>query len=685
MLHVDQYMRSALRAVAGCLVLAALALCPRSAVAQDSDDEPATTSESTGLEQPKAGEPDAVVVTGTRTEQRRSDSPVAAEVITRKQLEESGATNVAQVMTMSGGVQVERSFAGVGVSLQGLDPKHTLVLIDGERLPGTKDGVFDLERLNLEQIERIEILRGAGSALYGADAIGGVINIITRGLPDTGAAALIGGASVMLGSDRSKEGTARLGGRTGPVSGHVVGGYHSLPSFALDDNDESPETDGSSINDWYTKGSAKWQVAPRTKISSGAEFAKRERSGVDASDAGAVFDRRQVVDMYDAHLGLEHKTDGGDRVVSSARFNHLRDQFLRDQRNSNRQDSYEDSLIWYAQANGQVDLKLPAQNVLSVGVDGILEQAENPRIVRRESCDFESPTTECKTAQRRRGAVYIQDVLTALLDPYLVFVGGARVEGDTHFGVETVPRLAVRFDPIETLTLRTSVGRGYRAPSFKELYLRFDNPSVGYTVRGNTKLEPERSVSYQASLDWKPIKTVSVHVNAFRNDLEGLIDFQLTTPATADGELDRFELTNIASAYTQGVQTELSYRLWPLIEIRGSWQILEAINTSEDRPLSGRAEMQLSGMLVLRDPSNGLSLNVSSVWTGKRPFYLQTDGDEVTRFEADPYMNLAVNIGWRIYSYLRLSVRGENLLDEGDKDFLGQRPRRFVLALGAGL
>ena len=97
-------------------------------------------------------------------------------------------------------MQVTRSYGGAGVTLQGLDEKHTLILIDGDRVLGQKDGITDLSRINLDQVERIEIVRGAASALYGADALGGVVNIITRKTGKRFRASVQGG----YGTDHSK-------------------------------------------------------------------------------------------------------------------------------------------------------------------------------------------------------------------------------------------------------------------------------------------------------------------------------------------------------------------------------------------------------------------------------------------------------------------------------------------------
>jgi outer membrane receptor protein involved in Fe transport len=126
------------------------------------------------------GELDVVVVTGSKMEEKLSDAVTQVEVITRAQIEDTPAENAADLLEEQHGIQVNRSFSGAGVRIQGFDNKHVLILIDGERQVGRIDGVIDLTRIPADLIEQIEIVKGPSSSLYGSDAMGGVINIITR-------------------------------------------------------------------------------------------------------------------------------------------------------------------------------------------------------------------------------------------------------------------------------------------------------------------------------------------------------------------------------------------------------------------------------------------------------------------------------------------------------------------------
>src|SRR5450759_1851563 len=124
---------------------------------------------------------DEVVVTGTRSEKTLKNVPVLTQVISARKMLELGITNVTDALaTMVPGVNVSHNGTLVTVTLQVMDSKYVLFLIDGERIAGEVHGDINYSMLNLENIDRIEIIKGASSSLYGSNAIGGVINIITK-------------------------------------------------------------------------------------------------------------------------------------------------------------------------------------------------------------------------------------------------------------------------------------------------------------------------------------------------------------------------------------------------------------------------------------------------------------------------------------------------------------------------
>lgn len=150
-------------------------LCSNLVVAQETTESDVEESEETSESDPN----ETIVVTGSRTEQLVEKSAVPITVITKEDIEAYGPGDISLLLQQMSGIQISNSVLGSSLQIQGLEPEHILILIDGQRVLGEKDGVIDISRLSLNNIERIEIVRGPSSVLYGSNAMGGVINIIT--------------------------------------------------------------------------------------------------------------------------------------------------------------------------------------------------------------------------------------------------------------------------------------------------------------------------------------------------------------------------------------------------------------------------------------------------------------------------------------------------------------------------
>ncbi|WP_394673265.1 TonB-dependent receptor [Limnobacter sp.] len=166
---------------------------------------------------------DSVVVTATRTEQPITEVLADVTVIDRETLDRAGQTSLREVLAQQPGVQMSANGSyrsNTNVFLRGASATQTILLVDGVRVGSATSGGFSLETIPLESIERIEILRGAASALYGPDAVGGVIQIITRqaGTPRRS-------VSVGVGTDGQRLGAAHFSGKTG-MFGYSLGFSH---------------------------------------------------------------------------------------------------------------------------------------------------------------------------------------------------------------------------------------------------------------------------------------------------------------------------------------------------------------------------------------------------------------------------------------------------------------------------
>jgi len=447
---------------------------------------------------------DTLIVTATRTEIPLSDAIVPVTVITRENIELSLATDLAELLRFEAGIDIGRN-GGPGQStsifLRGTESNHTLVLIDGVRMnPGTLGGAA-IQHIAPEIIERVEIVKGARSALFGTDAIGGVINIITRRANDAYLESSVG-----AGSFDSR-------------SGYVSGGNHSANGeFGITLNWQS--TDG---------------FAPRvdSDIERGYEnltanlYASRQFGSSDISvrhwqTEGTVeyldfFLSPADQDFENATTAIELNTTFGDRGTSK-----LIASFMQDDISQNQVDDFVKSdrisVDWqYSHAL--------EHHTLTGGLFAIDESAS--------SLSFGSGFDEDTTVR----AVFLQDQWSH--NRHRTFVALRLTDHET-FGNHTTWNAEYAFELSDAWTLNAGLGHAFRAPDATDRF--------GFG--GNADLRPELADEVQLGLRYTPATGHSIDIEFYSNDIDDLIEFDLQT----------FELRNIATAQIRGAQLGYEYR-----------------------------------------------------------------------------------------------------------------------------
>jgi len=618
------------------------------------DDAPPEDETSEAPEDPD--DPGEVyVVTGSRTEQAISESVVVTDVVSREQIEAAGAEDASQILDSMTGVEIVRTFRGAGVRMQGLDSEYVLVLIDGQRMIGRRDGVLDLSRIPAERIERIEVVKGAASALYGSDAIAGVINIITREPEDPFSAE----GHMSYGSRNTIAGSTVLGVKRDRWSVGADLGWHSTDGYDWDPSD--PGTDGNRVRQGTADIGAHGKITEDWRVSADASYLQRDSQGVDQTGP-ATFDRRNLVEEAGARLGSENIIGARSKLRSNLTGSMLRDQYLLDQQGSDALDVYEESRESLIQLDSQLDWVLGEIQFLSAGVEGSTELMDSPRLSR--------------PGERYRFAAFAQDELRLLRDDQLAIVPSARVDMDSWFGVHPTPRLALRYDPIETLAFRLAGGQGFRAPVFKEMFLYFENPSANYQVEGNPDLKPETSLNLSAGVEWAPIDALRFRVDLFRNQLEDMIAYGLVADATSTSYA-RWSYVNVAEALTQGVEIAGSAQLAEGAQLDLGYTFTHTWDGESDRPLEGRAPHRANAALSLAHAGWGLSGNLRGSVAGTTRFYFDADGDGSEDIvDTDPYVVIDARLQQRILrKRLALFAGVDNVLNAGDAIYIHLDPR----------
>jgi len=595
-------------------------------------------------ELPGSWQGEEVVVTATRTPNPISKLPVAVEVITRQQIEESGALNLADLLTEAHDINALEPTSGrLGVArLRGLDSRLTLVLIDGYRITSGFQGYVDLHEIPSGMIERVEIVRGAGSALYGSDAVGGVVNVITRQPTKD----LHGGMSVSGGESRYGEaGTAStdgwLSGTTGKLGFSLSGSWYNRGSYDRNPSDLTTDGDHRKIASGST--ALTYELSPAVKLSTGFVYADNQLDGLRSQSSGD-FDRSVSSDRLLGYAGLDVKT--GDDSALSLRVSGTTYDWSSDMANVNGLPYVATSISGatktttetttttrtkVVQDSEQFDAKWTGSPVdahrLTAGVEYRTENREDysrtvtKKVVTKSNITTgaitSGPTTTVTTDEPRLShdannlGLFLQDEITVVKP--LTVIAGFRFDDHSDFGSEVSPKIAALMRIDDHLNMRASYGEGFRAPSLYELYTGSVQTKKSI-VLSNPDLDAERSRTYEIGADLS-LGSFNAGLTGFRNEIRNMISQVLvdatTTPAT-------YKFMNIAQAMTRGLEINASLRLSDSFTISDQVTLLDTRDEKTGRALLFAPDTTNIVRLDGVSKRLGLKGNIRVVTTGRQ-------------------------------------------------------------------
>lgn len=439
---------------------------------------------------------DQVVVTGTRTPKLLKDTPIQTRVISSKDIAKVDATNVEDLLQqeLPG---VEFSYAmnqQVHMNLSGFGGQGVLFLVDGERLAGETMDDVDFTRLNMSNVERIEIVKGAASALYGSNAGGGVINIITKDGKDP--------FSLNINARYApRHNEQRYGGTLG-VNGKYFGNTLNVVYSGVDNFDvhsaENPVTRVVSTiygdKTFNVKDQVSWRPQDGMKITGRAGYFYRTLS--------RTVDTPERYRDFSAGLHGTWKISDQDNIDLSYSF----DQYDKsDYQKITNLDIRDYSNVQNA-FRGVYNHSFSDNDILTVGVDFMHDYLMSSNI------------GEAKTQDTYD--IFAQ--YDIIINPHWEFVGALRYDYFSARKVSRVtPKLTACYKNLKHLIVRFGYGMGFRAPTLKEMYYNFDMAGI-WIVQGNADLKPEVSHNFTASAEWTQGHfdfTMSAYYNKMQNKL----------------------------------------------------------------------------------------------------------------------------------------------------------------------
>jgi len=531
-----------------------------------------------------------VVVTGTRTPEQSQRATVRVDVVTREEAARRGATNVAEALAGQLGVQVNPAAnASIGspsaIQIQGLDRQRVLVLEDGERVIGDVGGAIDLSRMPLSDVARIEVVAGPMSSLYGTSAIGGVVNIVS-------------GAPLAMGfSER-----ARLEGRN--RYGFIAQGnaaWRGERSFAAIDGNFA-RTDGIALREGaidlamperlQAMGGMRFgtQIGPKIRVQARARWLHDASMGRQSQEIPGLgtyrIDLPQVTNRFAVHVV---------ELVDLGRGSNLRlalgQQWAFDTTEKDRFESPIDESRARKASLSSLEMTMTlADGPRRTWVVGARAEVEklSQSLSRTQLVTGELQTTtedELTPVSLGSVAAYAQLGWKAL-DSLTVLLGG-RAEVHLRYGAVAVPRIALAYQPSPKVTMRASVGRGFRAPAAKEIGFAFDHGALGYRVLGNPDLGPETSWGTSGDMSFRPTERLLIRGGIFVNWIDNMIDIDIR-PTASQGGIDDYTYQNIGRARTFGVQVDAAHTITKRMRTEVGYAYLWTRDDENGRPLEGR-------------------------------------------------------------------------------------------------
>ncbi|HEU5049420.1 MAG TPA: TonB-dependent receptor, partial [Gemmatimonadales bacterium] len=584
----------------------------------------------------RAVEVDEIIVTSERAPGRASDAPAAVRTLSRTELERRAGTDLTTILRDVPGVQIDPVVgSGAGVVLQGLGSDRVLILLDGAPVAGRIGGEFDISRIAPSQLERVEIVEGPQSTLYGSTAIGGVVNLLTR--RDAGRRVELG---TQVGSFGQRDVRGRVSAPLGRLTGTVDLGRREV--------DLVPGTSRT------TPGTAeRWDGLARvgTALGAGSLDARflgviEEQAYQGASHGGATSHSFNDNWQYDALVSatLDARARTEIRLHGSI-YNH---RFISSPTESRDAGTPE----WDRQR--VLDAEVIRRGTIGmhrwiVGAKGEREWLESARI---------------DGGERAGSNVAGFGSADWMLAPWLRSTTGLRVTTSDQWGTDVAPRVAfVAYAPAGVY-LKAGGARGFRAPSFKELYTDFTNTQgFTYTVLGDPGLEPEYSWNASAEIG-RTAAGSTMYVRGFRNWLRNFIETSLVDPATST-----FQYQNVARARTAGLEAGGSLTRG-IVSVSASHAWLDTEDESSGEPLLGRAAHMSRGAVTV---TPGIaSLTGELVHSSSVPLQRAASG---TTYQA-AYARINLSAGVTLFHDARLTLGVDNLADtrpEGAATFIGRR------------
>ncbi len=588
-----------------------------------------------------------VVVSASRLSELEEEAPTKVLSVTKREIQNTGYERVGDVLEEVPGIVTRVQAYGVGLvggeQIDGMDSKETLVLLDGLPFVGARginQGYIDLNQQDVGKLERVEVVKGAASALYGTDALGGVINLVSRepseplDIETTTSGGSMGAIDTRLG----------MGGQYKGLTGFLDLEHHQRNAYSLIPDD--PTTVGAYENRQDLFFKLRYAFNPKAAIGfTSTAYANHDHGlgttfSVDPNDPNNFIlsptslrsnDSTQTYALVGDFL-LTPTTTFQARAYSSQYNENSSGRLFTT--NGEGPDFDPGNLNeTYRRADASLGQKLGRWQYLQAGYEFVRDEYRGDNRLVGGNAGRELTTND----------VWAQDRVQPFRN--LLVTLGARYTNNSTFGGHAVPKVGVVYRMNDHFTVRAAYGEGFRAPNLGELYYHLLHLEFGYQVIGNPTLRPETSQSFSTGGTFTAGR-YQVSLNFFRNKLRNLINNALVCDVTSGQDcsgaaleqllshygvpqsfdydstgaaLFTFINLNVDRAFTQGFDVDGRVRLTPDLAFSGAYTYLDAVDSTNHAWLPYRNRHQAHVKLEYAKARWGLVTNLRGTFYSKWP------------------------------------------------------------------
>ena len=633
-----------------------------------------------------------VVVTGSRTARPIKMSPVTTQVLGGKALVDAGYSNLQQALQEeTPGLNIQKVGFGNEISMQGLDARHVLFLMDGERMTGDMAGNLDYERFNLHAIDRVEIVKGASSTLYGSRAAGAVINLITKKTDKP----LSIDAGIRYGQMNERnykhpqpkdflymfeQNADRPNLQSWVSAGFKAGKFTSQTDVWYSESDAFYMYQAENDKKVYTKEANPFLPHDIIVVSN----AVRPPMGIEGKEHitvsqklyynpnpnlsvlvyGSSFFMNTYDLIQDMTFSQARDWTAGTKVtyhvkdwfsVTGSLHADFYDRFKRHERIDKRQKDYESSIY---QPRLTVTSNYFNGHSLILGMEHTSDELTSDRFSGNANHDL-------KTRALKETEYFLQDEWT--INPRWMISVGIRTNFSKAFGFMGMPKVAAKYSPDKHWSLRANYSMGYRSPSIKELFFNWDHLGM-FMIRGNENMRPEKNNYFSLGAEYSNDRLFvsgTAYGNYFRDKIEGvwrIYDMQYN-----------FEYTNLSQQRLLGLEVLARWSVLDCLTLNGTYSFVDVsknkgIQVNTTSPHAATASMDYKYM----KKNYRLNAVFSASYMGGKKFDVQDrvfvkeenkSYDAYFRCDLPQYVLCNLSVSQTFWNKVKLTLGMDNLFN----------------------